>query len=131
MNKIKKYLYLVIGLLSFGIGSIGVALPVIPTTPFLLLASFCFIRGSEKFNKRFKSTKIYKNHVESFINEKAMTMKRKITILSLVSIMISIPIILVDNLHVRIFLIALICIKFYYFIFKIKTIKPNNIINIK
>lgn len=128
MNKIKKYLYVLIGFLSLAIGSIGLVLPVIPTTPFLL---FCFIRGSEKFNKRFKSTKIYKNHVESFINEKAMTMKRKITILSLVSIMISIPIILVDNLHVRIFLIALICIKFYYFIFKIKTIKPNNIINIK
>lgn len=130
MNKIKKYLYVLLGLLSLAMGSIGVVLPVIPTTPFLLLASFCFIRGSEKFDRWFKSTKIYKNHVESFINEKAMTIKQKITILSLVSIMLSIPMILVDNLHMRMFLIALICIKFYYFIFKIKTIKPSNVSNI-
>lgn len=130
MNKIKKYLYVLVGLLSLAMGLIGVLLPVIPTTPFLLLASFCFIRGSEKFDRWFKSTKIYKNHVESFIKEKAMTMKEKITILSLVSIMLSIPIILVDNLHMRIFLIALICIKFYYFIFKIKTIKPSDVSNI-
>ena len=130
MNKIKKYLYVLLGLLSLAMGSIGVVLPVIPTTPFLLLASFCFIRGSEKFDRWFKSTKIYKNHVESFIKEKSMTMKQKITILSLVSIMLSIPIILVDNLYMRIFLIALICIKFYYFIFKIKTIKPSDVSNI-
>lgn len=126
MNKIKKYLYVSLGILSFVIGSIGVILPVVPTTPFLLLASFCFIRGSEKFDKWFKSTKIYKNHVESFIKEKAMTMKQKITILSLVSIMLLIPIILIDNLHMRIFLIALITIKFYYFIFKIRTLKYSD-----
>lgn len=130
MNKIKKYLYVLLGLLSVVIGSIGVILPVVPTTPFLLLASFCFIRGSEKFDRWFKSTKIYKNHVESFIKEKAMTMKQKITILSLVSIMLSIPIILINNLHMRIFLIALICIKFYYFIFKIQTIKHDGASNL-
>lgn len=126
MNKIKKYLYVLLGLLSLLIGSIGIVLPVIPTTPFLLLASFCFVRGSEKFDKWFKSTKIYKDYLESFVDEKAMTVKQKTKILSLVTIMLLIPIILVDNLHMRIFLIVLICFKFYYFTFKIKTIKHND-----
>lgn len=127
MNKIKKYIYVTVGLLSFAIGAIGVILPILPTTPFLLLASFCFVRGSEKFDRWFKSTNMYKKHLESFVNEKAMTMKQKIIILLFVNIMLAIPIILIDNLHMRLFLVGLICIKLYYFIFKIKTIKPCSV----
>ncbi|MBC8630890.1 YbaN family protein [[Eubacterium] tenue] len=127
MNKIKKYIYVTVGLLAFAIGAIGIILPILPTTPFLLLASFCFVRGSEKFDRWFKSTKIYKKHLESFVNEKAMTMKQKIIILLFVNIMLAIPIILIDNLHMRLFLVGLICIKLYYFIFKIKTIKPCSV----
>ena len=64
MVKLKKYLYVIIGLLSLVIGMIGVILPVLPTTPFLLLTSFCFMKGSKRFNKWFKSTKIYKKHLQ-------------------------------------------------------------------
>jgi uncharacterized protein len=124
MNIIKKYIYITVGLLSFAIGAIGVILPILPTTPFLLLASFCFVRGSKKFDRWFKSTKIYRKHLERFVNEKAMTMRQKIIILLFANIMLAIPIILIDSLHMRVFLVGLICVKFYYFIFKIKTIKP-------
>ena len=127
MNKIKKYIYILLGLLSFLIGSIGVVLPILPTTPFLLLASFCFVRGSDRFDRWFKSTKIYKKHLENFVNEKSMTIKQKVTILLIANTMLAIPLILVNNLHLRLFLLALICIKLYYFIFKVKTIKPYSI----
>lgn len=126
MSKIKKYLYVAVGLLSFVLGAIGVIIPILPTTPFLLLASFCFVRGSEKFDRWFKSTKIYQKHLESFVNERAMTMKQKVTILLFADFMLAFPIILVDNLHMRLFLIGLVCFKFYYFIFRIKTIKPES-----
>lgn len=126
MNKIKRYIYVTIGLISFGLGAIGVVLPILPTTPFLLLASFCFLRGSKKFDDWFRSTNIYKKHLESFINEKSMSMKQKITILVFMTFMLSIPIILIDNLHMRLFLIGLICLKFYYFMFKIETKKDSN-----
>lgn len=127
MNKIKKYIYVVVGLLAFAIGAIGIIIPILPTTPFLLLASYCFVRGSEKFDRWFKSTKIYKKHLESFVNERAMTMKQKVTILTVVNLMLLVPFILVDNLHMRLFLIGLVCIKFYYFIFRIKTIKSSSV----
>ena len=127
MNKVKKYIYVILGLLAFAIGAIGVVLPVLPTTPFLLLASFCFVRGSEKFDRWFKSTKIYKKHLESFIKEKAMTMKQKVTLLLFVNTMLLVPMILIDSIHMRIFLTCLICVKLYYFTFKIKTIKSSKL----
>ena len=80
MNKIKKSLYIIVGLISFGLGAIGVILPVLPTTPFLLLASFCFVRGSDKFDRWFKETKIYKKHLENFVNNDFKTKGMYITI---------------------------------------------------
>ena len=125
MNKIKNYIYITIGLISFALGAIGVALPILPTTPFLLLASFCFAKGSERFNTWFINTKIYKKHLESFVKERAMTLKQKVCLLAFADFMLAFPLIILDNLHVKIFLIALILFKFYYFIFRIKTIKPQ------
>lgn len=125
MNKIKNYIYISVGMISLLVGMIGVILPILPTTPFLLVSSYCFVKGSKKFDAWFKSTKLYKNHVESFVEEKAMSLKQKITILTTMIIMLSIPFVLVDNLHMRISLIVLVMVKIYYFTFKIKT-KQND-----
>lgn len=124
MSKVKKYIYITIGLIAFLLGSIGVIIPILPTTPFLLLASFCFARGSDKFNNWFKSTKLYKKHLESFVNERAMTLKQKICILAFADTMIAIPLFLVDVMAMKVALIMVIVFKLYYFTFKIRTIKP-------
>ncbi len=120
-----KYFYITIGLIAFILGAIGVVLPILPTTPFLLLASFCFTKGSDRFNIWFKNTKVYKKHLESFVNEKSMTLKQKVSILAFADAMLLIPIITINSLHLRLFLVVLIIFKIYYFTFKIKTIKPK------
>ena len=125
MNKIKKYCYIVVGLIAFALGSIGIILPVLPTTPFLLLASFCFARGSDRFNNWFVNTKVYKKHLETFVEERAMTLKQKIVLLAFADTMMAFPLVMVDVLAMRITLIILILFKFYYFIFRIKTITPE------
>ena len=123
MNKIKKFLYIVVGLISFALGAIGVVLPILPTTPFLLLSSFCFVRGSEKFDRWFRETKIYKKHLESFVNNRAMTMKQKITILLFADFMLIFPLIILDSIWLKGLIIVLILTKYWYFMFRIKTLK--------
>ena len=125
MSKVKKGIYICIGLVAFALGAIGVILPILPTTPFLLLASFFFAEGSQRFYTWFINTKVYKKHLESFVKERAMTLKQKVILLAFADTMIAIPLITVDVLPMRITLIALILFKLYYFIFKIKTITPE------
>lgn len=125
MKSIKKYLYITIGLISVILGAIGVILPILPTTPFLLLASYCFARGSERFNNWFVSTKLYKKHLDSFVRERSMTLKDKICILAFADFMLMFPLILIDSLFMKAVIIVVILFKFYYFIFRIKTIKKD------
>ena len=125
MNKVKKGIYICVGLVAFSLGAIGVILPILPTTPFLLLASFCFAKGSERFHVWFINTNLYKKHLESFVKERAMTLKQKVVLLAFADTMMAIPLITVDVLFIRIILIALILFTLYYFIFKIKTITPE------
>ena len=121
----QKYFYITLGFITLGLGLIGVILPILPTTPFLLVTSFCFARGSERFHSWFTNTNIYKKHLESFVKERAMTLKQKVVLLSFVNFMLAFPLILVDVLPMRITIIVLIIIKLYYFTFKVRTSSPE------
>ncbi len=123
MNRIKKIIFVIVGVISLLLGIIGTVLPILPTVPFLLLASYCFARGSNKFEVWFKSSKIYKKYLENFILNKSMTLKQKIYISTFADIMIAFPLVILNNLYIKLFLIIVIIFKYYYFIFKIKTIK--------
>ena len=125
MNRIKKYLYIALGFIALGLGIIGIILPVLPATPFLLVTSYCFAKGSDRFHNWFINTKVYKKHLESFVKERAMTLKEKVVLLSFVNFMLAFPLVLIDVLDMRITIIILIIIKLYYFTFKVRTITPE------
>ena len=128
MNKLSKKIYIAAGFLALGLGWLGVILPVFPTTPFLLLASFCFAKGSDKFDKWFKGTNIYKKYLESYVKTRSMTLKQKWTILLFAYFMMLFPLIFVDKWKVKIIIIAVMILKFYYLVFNVKTAdkEPNS-----
>lgn len=120
-----KIIYVILGFISMGLGIAGSFLPGLPTVPFLLLASFFFARGSERFHGWFTQTRIYKNYLEDFEKNRSMTLKAKIGLLCLSSTMIAFPIFLLKNNYLKLALILVVIFKYYYFIFRIKTLKPD------
>lgn len=123
MGKTIKVIWIIIGFLSMGLGMIGVILPVLPTTPFLLLSSFCFAKGSDRFHKWFIGTKLYKKHLDSFVKNKSMTLKTKLTILLPASAMLILVFLAMSDIYGRCFIVFLILFKYIYFFTRIKTIK--------
>ena len=117
-----RILWLILGFAAIGIGAVGVALPVLPTTPFLLLASFCLAKGSEKFHTWFTGTKLYKNHLDEFVQNRSMTLKTKFSLLLPASGMLLLAFAAMPNWYGRAFIIFLIIFKYVYFFTRIKTI---------
>lgn len=118
-----KLLWLMIGIVSMVLGAIGVVLQVLPTTPFLLLASFCFAKGSDRFHKWFIGTKLYKKHLESFVTSRSMTLKTKLCILLPASAMLILAMLAMSKIYGRVFIVFLIIFKYIYFFTRIETVK--------
>ncbi len=87
---IGKALWALFGIIAFVLGTIGVFLPVLPTTPFILLAAFCFARSSERLDAWFKTTKVYHKVLEGYITKREMTLHAKLSLLIPVSILFGI-----------------------------------------
>ncbi|MTQ98416.1 DUF454 family protein [Pseudoflavonifractor sp. BIOML-A6] len=120
-----KIVYLALAFLFLAVGAVGVVLPVLPTTPFLLVAGACFARGSERFHRWFLGTRLYQKHLDSFVKSRAMTLRTKLCILLPASGMLILAMVLVPILPMRIFILCLIAFKYFYFFTRIKTIREE------
>jgi uncharacterized membrane protein YbaN (DUF454 family) len=117
-----KIIFIILGTLSLGIGILGIILPILPTTPFLLLTAYCYAKGSTRFHQWFIHTKLYKKHLETFIKDKSMTRRQKWTLMIVVDVMLMITFFWINNLVIRILIIVLILLKHLYFHTQVKMI---------
>ena len=77
---IKKIIYIFIGSVSLVLGIIGAFFPVLPTTPFLLLAAFCYMRSSRRMYQWLIHNKIFGAYVYSYVTYRAIPKKTTIKI---------------------------------------------------
>jgi len=71
-----KIILIIFGFISLFLGIIGVFLPVMPTTPFILLAAACFARSSERFHQMLLNNKYFGDIVRNY--EKGLGISRRI-----------------------------------------------------
>jgi len=116
-----KPIYLTLGVLSVGLGVIGVILPVLPTTPFLLLAALLFSKSSDKIRNKFENSRFYQRQMKDFVESRTMTRRRKWTILIFADIVLTISFILTEITVLRVILILLFLTKHWYFYRFVKT----------
>ena len=82
-SEFKRHLYIVAGSIAIGIAVIGIFVPLLPTTPFLILAAFCYGRGSKRLYNMLLSNRIVGNYLRNYLEGKAMSVKAKILTLSM------------------------------------------------
>lgn len=83
MNRIVRCLLLACAWISCALGFVGIVIPVLPTTPFLLLAAFLFAKSSPRCHAWIVSTKVYKNYVEAFKESGGMPVSQKVKVLAI------------------------------------------------
>ncbi|MFI3231021.1 MAG: YbaN family protein [bacterium] len=119
----KKIIYIIVGFIGLGLGALGAVLPLMPAFPFLLLATVCFGKSSEKLDNWFKSTNLYKNNLETFVKGEGMTNKTKIRILSMITGLMAIGFLAMGEVPIgRIILVFVWIFHIVYFVRFVKTI---------
>ena len=77
-KKIRNTLWIILGIIAFCLGIIGVFIPFLPTTPFLLLAAGFFLKGSDRLYQWLISHKVFGEYIRNFREHKAIPKKTKI-----------------------------------------------------
>ena len=85
--RIKKYNFVVLGCICLGLRTVGVFLPILPTTPFYLLTVFFFANSSQKLHDWFLGTKLYQKHLDSFVKQRGMLRSTKVSIICTVTLL--------------------------------------------
>ena len=121
---IKRITFVVLGCISLALAVLGVALPILPTVPFLALAAFCFAKSSDRLNNWLINTKFYQNNLADFKAGKGMTVKTKVRILATVTLVMAVGLIamLMKGVIVGSIILSVVWLgHIYYFGFKVKT----------
>jgi len=82
-SSFKKGLFVFCGTICLGLGTAGVFLPILPTTPFLLLSAACYYKGSERMHRWLLNNKLLGNHIRNYREGKGISPKSKILTLFL------------------------------------------------
>ena len=123
-GKVKRFFYFMAGFIFLILGIIGIILPILPTTPFLLLAAASFTRSSEKAYNWLLNSRILGRYIRNYREGKGIPLRAKIFAVSLLWIFIlASALIFVSILWIQILLIIIaISVSIH-----ISLIKPKNI----
>jgi uncharacterized membrane protein YbaN (DUF454 family) len=124
---IPKIIFVTIGSIFLGIGAIGIIIPGLPSTPFFILSAAFYLRGSIRLHKWISEHRVFGKYLKVYQENKAMTLRSKITVLSIMWTMIFISsFLLIENLIIRWIILSAGVIGTIV-ITKIRTyIKPNH-----
>ena len=92
-----KYLLIILGSLCLALGVIGIFLPLLPTTPFLLLSAALYVRSSEKLYQWLIHQKYLGSYIRNFCEHKAIPLRAKIISISMVWITLTYCAITISN----------------------------------
>jgi len=110
----RKTLYTILGHLFVVIGGIGVFVPILPTTPFIILAFACYIRGSMRFRKVLLRSKTFGPLIRNWVRYGAIPARAKAIAVVMIVFSMSLSMYVVPLVSVRVSLVVIgICVSTY------------------
>ena len=126
LNYIKKTIYIFFGTLSLILGVAGIFIPVLPTTPLLLLASVCYLRSSKTMYNWLINNKMLGKYIYCYMNYKAIPKTTKIGAIIFLWLTLSISILLMQSMYIKMFLV-LVGIAVTWHVITIKTLNVEEL----
>jgi uncharacterized membrane protein YbaN (DUF454 family) len=127
-DKLKKTGFTILGTTFLAVGTIGIVLPILPTTPFLLLAAACYLKGSTRMHNWLLNNKVFGAYIRNYREGRGMTMRAKMFTLTLLWVTIACSAFVVSMLIVQVILLV-VCIGVTAHLLKIPTYRPTTAAN--
>ena len=121
---VTRYVLIGLGSLFLGLGVLGVFLPVLPTTPFVLLAAACYARSSERLHQWLLNNRVLGPSIREWDETKSIGRRAKITAILMIVTSFSFTVYVMEELMVRIGLIAL-GVGLVVFLLMVRTSRPR------
>ena len=99
-----KPLLLILGSLALLLGTLGIFLPVLPTTPFYLLTAWCYLKSSDRLYRKVMGNRFFGKLVRNYYEKRAVSRRTKVISISTTLLTIGISIAVVDVTWIRILL---------------------------
>lgn len=125
---VKKVIFVVLGCICLGLGTVGVFLPILPTVPFYMATAFCFANSSQRLHSWFTSTGLYKKHLRSYVEHKGMLLKTKVSIITTVTLLMGFGFFMMarKGIWIPCIILAVVWVcHIVYFVFGVRTIKSS------
>ena len=124
-NKLVRISLIIAGWILVGLGIIGIFLPVMPTTIFLILAAACFARSSEKFYNQLINNKYLGKYIRDYMEHRGMPLRAKIVAIAMINIVIGYSAFFaVKTMWVKVLLVV-IAVSLTVYLISIKTIRKE------
>lgn len=116
-----RLIYFILGIISLIFAGIGIALPMLPATPFLFLTAFFFARSSKRLHEWIISTQAYRDTVLPIKEKRGITVRKKVKIVMMITLVCAISFYFMKNPIGRAVLVLVVLGHAWLFFFKIKT----------
>lgn len=107
VRKLKKIALVLTGTLALSLAVIGIFIPLLPTTPLLLLASFCYIRSSKRLYSWLINHKYFGNYIYNYMTYRAVRSRTKVHALLLLWFSLTISMIILSRFIITLILISI------------------------
>lgn len=126
----KKTLYNIAGTVALLLGIVGLFLPLLPTTPFLLLASACYMRGSERMHQWLMNQRHLGPYLRSYQQGRGIPLRAKITALALMWTSLTVSMWVIPLPWVRVLLLVTgVAVTVY--LYRMRTLMPDELDQIR